>query len=333
MIQNIQDIELLNQFNKTYTPKTWLQTYNYYNYLLKKGKKVELLGEMRNGALISACLFTIVEARRGKAIQVLHGPIVPDFNAISIRQYLDLLKNKAKQYKCDFVRINTIFPTVEQVDLVFKTNGFVHTPFENMFANTSIVDLSELKASTLLASFNPIMQDRIKKLLELEATGEIMVEFRESLDMDCKVLTEQQLTEQQTFESIADITNYYSEQKSSIVARLYYNKTLSAYQTYIINDNYICNHHGAVIENELEYNTFIHYKTMLKCIEMGIKHYDFWGVAPREDDKHPWNKSSYLKRQFSGDDYSYLGGYDFALTPKYWLTNMYEKYQKIKRGH
>jgi lipid II:glycine glycyltransferase (peptidoglycan interpeptide bridge formation enzyme) len=333
MIQNIQDIELLNQFNKTYTPKTWLQTYNYYNYLLSKGVKVELLGEIRNGALISACLFTVVEAKRGKAIQVLHGPIVPDFNSISIRQYIDLLKNKAKQNKCDFIRINTIFPTIEQVDLVFKTNGFIHTPFENMFANTSILDLTELSAQNLLSSYSPAMQTRLKKLIEIEQTGDIMVEFRDMVDEDCRPLTEQQTTEQQSFESIASVANYYASIKSSLVARLYYKKTLSAYQTYIINEGYICNHHGAVIENELEYNTFVHYKTMLKAIEMGIKFYDFWGISPKEDDKHPWNKSSVLKRQFSGDDYAYLGGYDFALTPKYWLTNMYEKYQKIKRGH
>ncbi len=333
MIQNIQDIELLNQFNKTYSPKTWLQTATYYYYLINKGEKVELIGELRNGALISACIFSIVDAKRGKAIQVLHGPIVPDFNSITIRQYIDLLKNKAKQNKCDFIRINTLFPPLEQIDLVFKTNGFIYTPFENMFSNTSIIDLSNKDAKTLYSTFSPYLQEKLTNLLELEANGDIKVEISESLDEDCRTLTEQQSTEQQTFDSIKEITDYYTSKKSTIVARLFYKNKLSAYQTFIINENYLCNHHGAVIENDLEYNLLIHYKIILKSIEMGIKFYDFWGIAPIDDGKHPWSKSSFLKRQFAGDDFKYLGGYDYALTPKYWLTNMYEKYQKIKRGH
>lgn len=333
MIQNIQEIELLKQFNKTYSPMTWLCTSTYFNYLKGNNKNTELIGELRNNVLISACIFTITDAKRGRALEVSHGPIIPDYNAISYRQYLDYLKNIAKQKKCDFIRINSLSPRLESIDLVFKTNGFITTPFENMFQNTSIVDIKGLNESSLLELYSEVTKEHISNLLTLEKNGEIKIEFSNILEDDCKPLTEQQSSEQQTFESIQDVTNYYGKENQGFVAKLYYKNILSAYQTFIFNNKYICNHHGAVIKNTLELNLLIHFKSMLRAIEMGIEHYDFWGTAPMNSLEHPWKESTNLKIQLGGKEHSYISGYDFPLTPKYWLTNMYEKYQKIKRGH
>jgi lipid II:glycine glycyltransferase (peptidoglycan interpeptide bridge formation enzyme) len=333
VIQKIEDIDLLTQFNKQNHIKTFLQSQEYFQYLQENNIQVELIGELRNGALISACIYSIVNAKRGKALQVMHGPIVTDDNIMTIRQYLDFLKNIAKQNKCDFIRINPISPKIDNIDLTFKTNGYIPTPFENMFSITNRVDISRKNNGNLLNSFSIIMQEKIKDLLQKEKEKKLKVVFDTVLGDDCRLLTEQQENEQQSFDQIQQINNFFATKNKSLVAKAYYEDELVAFQTFVINHKYICNHHGAQLKQPIDYNALIHYKTMQKAIEMGLTEYDFWGVSDKADSKHPWSVSSISKRHFAGDDYVYISGQDLPLTPKYWLMNLYEKYQKIKRGH
>ena len=333
MIQKIEDINLLTQFNKQNKITTFLQSLEYFEYLKENNIQVELIGELRNGALISACIYSIINAKRGKALQVMHGPVVIDDNIMTIRQYLDFLKNVAKQNNCDFIRINPISPKITNIDLTFRTNGYLPTPFENMFSITNRVNLAKVKKDDLLNSFSEEMQVKIKDLLTKENDGSLRVEFTTELNEDCRFLTEQQQNEQQTFEQIMQINNFFATKGKSLVARAYYEDKLVAYQTFVINNEYICNHHGAQLRQSTDYNALIHYKTMQKAIGMGLTEYDFWGVSDKQDTRHPWSLSSISKRHFKGDDYVYISGQDLPLTPKYWLTNLYEKCQKIKRGH
>ncbi len=333
MIQKIEDINLLTQFNKQNQITTFLQSLEYFQYLQQNNVQVELIGELRNGALISSCIYSIVNAKRGKVLQVMHGPIVTDDNIMTIRQYLDFLKNIAKQNQCDFIRINPLSPRIDNIDLTFKTNGYLPTPFENMFSITNRVDIGKLNSSNLLDSYSIIMQEKIKDLLAKEKSKKLSVVFDTLLGEDCRSLTEQQQNEQQTYDQIKNINNFFATKNKSLVAKVYYEDQLVAYQTFVISNKYICNHHGAQLKQAIDYNSIIHYKTMLKAIEMGLTEYDFWGVSAKDDSTHPWSTSSISKRHFAGNDYLYICGQDLPLTPKYWLTNLYEKCQKIKRGH
>jgi lipid II:glycine glycyltransferase (peptidoglycan interpeptide bridge formation enzyme) len=333
VIQKIEDIEMLNSFNKLNKITTFLQTKTYFEFLKSKNIKVEVQGEIRNNTLISSCLFSIVEAKRGKALQIIHGPVVPDGNVMTFRQYLDCLKNIAKQNKCDFIRLNPINEFDEKIDTIFKTNGFLLTPFENVFHRTNRIDLTKLNKNNLNKNFSLILQEKIKDYKELENKKQLRIDIVKELDDDCRFLTEQQETEQQTFDSIKDITNFLGQNNMSIVAKCYYNDKLVAFQTFVTNYSYICNHHGASLKDNIDFTSFIHYKMILHALENNFELYDFWGVSEINDSKHPWNNSSKIKRHFGGYDVENLSGYDFPLTPKYWVMNLYEKYQKIKRGH
>ena len=57
MIQKIEDINLLTQFNKQNQITTFLQSLEYFQYLQQNNIQVELIGELRNGALISSCIY------------------------------------------------------------------------------------------------------------------------------------------------------------------------------------------------------------------------------------------------------------------------------------
>jgi len=61
--------------------------------------------------------------------------------------------------------------------------------------------------------------------------------------------------------------------------------------------------------------------------------YDFWGyVNPEENPKHPWAGPTLFKMGFGGRPYEYVKTQDLPLSNKYWLTFIFEKIRKTKRG-
>jgi lipid II:glycine glycyltransferase (peptidoglycan interpeptide bridge formation enzyme) len=61
--------------------------------------------------------------------------------------------------------------------------------------------------------------------------------------------------------------------------------------------------------------------------------FDFWGyVDPKENPKHPWAGPTLFKMGFGGKAHLYLKTQDLPLSKKYWLTFIFEKLRKTKRG-
>jgi lipid II:glycine glycyltransferase (peptidoglycan interpeptide bridge formation enzyme) len=54
----------------------------------------------------------------------------------------------------------------------------------------------------------------------------------------------------------------------------------------------------------------LHWEAIVQAKSLGFQLYDFFGVAPNEDPKHPWAGISRFKRGFGGSEQHYLGAWD-----------------------
>jgi lipid II:glycine glycyltransferase (peptidoglycan interpeptide bridge formation enzyme) len=61
--------------------------------------------------------------------------------------------------------------------------------------------------------------------------------------------------------------------------------------------------------------------------------YNFWGVSPDNNPKHPIAWVSKFKRKFAWYDYSLLHAQDLVLSPKYYINWWIETFRRIKRGY
>lgn len=61
----------------------------------------------------------------------------------------------------------------------------------------------------------------------------------------------------------------------------------------------------------------LHFEIMKQSKSQGHKWYDFWGVAPRQaDHTHHWANISDFKRKFGGEEFTFIGSYDFIYNHK-----------------
>lgn len=61
----------------------------------------------------------------------------------------------------------------------------------------------------------------------------------------------------------------------------------------------------------------------------GYTEYDFFGIAPDDDPKHPWQGVTKFKRQFGGKDKAILGSYDYIFNPP--IYKLFKIAEKIRR--
>ena len=64
----------------------------------------------------------------------------------------------------------------------------------------------------------------------------------------------------------------------------------------------------------------LHWEMIKLAKSRGHKYYDFWGVAPEGEPDHAWAGISRFKRGFGGEEVSYSGTFDFALSGFWYMA-------------
>ncbi|MFA7252955.1 MAG: peptidoglycan bridge formation glycyltransferase FemA/FemB family protein [Patescibacteria group bacterium] len=73
----------------------------------------------------------------------------------------------------------------------------------------------------------------------------------------------------------------------------------------------------------------LHFEIIQEAKANGFKKYDFFGIAPNDDPKHPWSGITRFKKQFGGEQVDLLGSHDLILRPMEY--NLFKIAERIRR--
>lgn len=76
----------------------------------------------------------------------------------------------------------------------------------------------------------------------------------------------------------------------------------------------------------------LQWRVIQEARRRGCTLYNFWGISPENQPKHPWAGLSQFKKGFGGFAEHYLHAQDKALSWKYWINWIVETTRRIKRG-
>lgn len=339
-IREIKDKNLWEDFLTECEEKTFLQSWNWGEFNKMMGDKIWRIGIYINEQLIATAFFYKIKARRGTFIFVPHGPVIIKHETYNIKQILKLfleeLKNIAEEEKCDFIRIAPIWERTDENIKIFRELGLKDAPIHIHPEVTWELDIT-LSKEELLAKMR-----KTTRYLIRQAGKNPEVKISSSIDInDINEFNElnQKTVDRHHFApfSLNFIKNEFSAFASDSQISIFlgkYKEELVSSGIFVFWQEIAFYHHGA---SSLKYpkipvSYLLLWEAIREAKRRDCRKFNFWGIVPESERNHPWAGLSLFKMGFGGYKKEYVKTQDFPLSKKYWLTYLFEKLRKFKRG-
>lgn len=340
-IREITSKLLWEDFLKNCYPRTFLQSWNWGEFLKLMGQKIWRFGIFDNDKLIATSLFTKVEAKRGRFLLVEHGPNIifnlKEQRIAILRTFLEKLKEIAKKEKASFIRICPIWEKTKENEAVFQELKFKDAPIHLHPEISWILDLdkneeeilSKMRKTTryLIRQAQKINELEIKKSTQLEDLKDFYQIYQKTAKWHHFVPFSFDFLKNQldVFKKDDQILIFLAKYKGQTIA--------GAIIVYWQDGGFY--HHGGSLRNwpKIPASYLIQWEAIKEAKRRNCKFYSFWGIAPENRPNHPWQGLTLFKKGFGGRKEEYVKTKDYILSWKYSFNWIIETLRKFKRGY
>jgi len=342
-IKEINNKEIWENFLSAIKKKTFLNSWNWGEFQKKEGNKIWRLGIYNQGQLNGNALIIKVEAKRGTFLFVPHGPQVLSNKLQALESLLNRLKEIAREEKASFIRISPIWERNEENVKIFKDFKFKNAPIHIHPEVTWQLDIAPSEEELL------INMRKTTRYLIRQGQKNNDIEIIQSSDI--KDLEKFNKVYQETIQrhhfapfSLNCLENQFSsflgDNQISLFLGKYKNEVVSS-AVIVFWQNIGFYHHGASLSKyqKIPVSYLLQWEAIKEAKKKGCQIYNFWGIAPEIKDKsdlakskHPWAGLTLFKMGFNGSKKEYVKTQDYPISKKYYLTYIFEKIRKIKRG-
>jgi len=322
--------------------KTFLDSWNWGEFQKMMGNKIWRLGAYDGKNLIGLALVSKIKARRGTFLLIQHGPNIKEQKTESkeqiLRILLDELKKIGREEKAGFIRVAPLWERNEKNIKIFKDLGLKEAPTHaNAYEATWKLDIRPTEEE-LLINMRKTTRYLIRQAMKNQ---DITIEKSTNLDdVELYQKLNAQVAKRQNFVpfSFGYIGNEFEAFLKDNQVVLFFSKYKNevAAAALVIFWQGIGFYHQAASDSK--YAKFsIPYLLLWEAIKeakrRGCILYDFWGfIDPERNPKHPWAGPTLFKMGFGGYKKEFVKTQDFPLSKIYWLTYLFEKIRKSRRG-
>ena len=327
-VREIKNKEIWENFLLGCEEKTFLQSWNWGEFNKLQGNKIWRFGIYENNELISVVLINKLVARRGVFLSLPHGPVLKDKSKELKKEVLTALLNKlkiiAKEERASFIRISPPWKKNEENEAIFKNLKFKDSPLylspELMWELNISPSEEELltgmrKTTRYLIRQAMKNQDieisssqKVEDLETFEKIYEDTVKRHHFVPYSFKYLRNEFLS----FQPDGEVLFFHGKYKGEV---LYSALTIFWQNTAVY-------HHAATALKypKIPVAYLAQWEMIKEAKRRGCKLYNFWGVAPENNPKHPWTGLTLFKKGFGGYEIEFVKTKDLPLSWKYWPT-------------
>ncbi len=324
-IKNINNKTHWDDFLKLHQEANFLQSWEWGEFHLALGKKIQRTGFYHDDKLAGVMLSIVEPAKRGRYLTVPGGPIL-DWNVnLLVNLFVNTIRQIAKENNCVFVRVRPQLISDDFSRSLFKGNGFISAPLHLHAELTNQLNLSDSEEK-LLANMRKATRYEIRKSLT------IGIKIKTSTDPDdIKAFYELQLQTAQrqkfvpfSFKFLYEQFKIFSAGKTALLYSAEFEGKLLAQALIIFYNKEAAYHYGASTLEGRKYPGayLIQWEAIKEAKKLGMKIYNFWGVAPETDKQHRFYTISIFKRGFGGVDVEYLHAQDLVINKFLYLLNL-----------
>ncbi len=337
-IKEIIEYSVWNNFINKDTAHSFLQTWEWGELQKKQDYKIVRLGVYDNQKISAIALVIKIRSRRGSFLFIPHGPVIDSKEnnsnvKIILKSLHEYLKLLAEEEKFSFIRIAPIFEDTENNRKLFSHFGFKIAPIYMHAERTWVLDLNKTE-DILLSEMRKTTRylikraDREKVIIEQRSDAKMFEEF-------IKIYKETADREHFVPFSLNYIKHEYEEFNMTNNALFLFGKVNQEYfaSALILFTKYGAFYHqGASIHTKIPVTYRLQWEAIKEAKKRGCTLYNFWGIKQEGRTPRDWDGLTLFKTGFGGRQVDYVPTQDYIISPKYYLTYLYEKYLAFKRG-
>lgn len=318
-------------------PNTFLQSWQWGQVQQKSGEKVTYLGLFDGNIQIGAVLVILVNAKRGRFYLVPHGPLFKDESLAltHLPVLVEYLKNSAKQDGTCAIRIAPLLIDTPDIRQLFKRLHFRPAPLHVHAELTWVLDITKPE-DVLLGEMRKTTRHAIKKGADAGIVVEILTDpgvlkrfwplYQSTTVRQGFVPFEKEFIKQQLVE--------FSNGNHVFMAIATHQGRDVAGAILMHTGDTVFYYHGASkkLPATLPAAQVLQWVAIREAKRREATRYNFWGIAPENEPKHPFAGITVFKKGFGGYALDYLHAQDLPLSPAYWKLWAVEMYRKYKRG-
>ncbi|MBI5221480.1 MAG: peptidoglycan bridge formation glycyltransferase FemA/FemB family protein [Candidatus Magasanikbacteria bacterium] len=318
--------------------ETLLHSWNWGAFQEKLGAKIFRHGVFADNQLVAIGLTIKVVARRGVFLHCPHGPIMAQGQNqnIILQALLKEWQRLATTENCHFIRVSPIMASTPETLQIFSSLGFRNAPIHMHPELSWMLDITKPE-DQLLQEMRKTTRYSIKKA---EKDGVTIHVSQAAEDLDKFWQCYQDTVQRQNFTPFSK--NYlthefetFNRDNQALFFLAEYEKQIISSAIIIIYQGTGFYHQGASIQKyaKIPASYLLQWQVIKELKKRGAQTYNFWGVSPEDQPKHPWAGLSLFKKGFGGYPKQYIPTQDYILNPlRYYLNFAIETLRKYKRG-
>lgn len=333
-VNEISDKKIWESFIRDNAPQSLFQSWNWGEVIKKEqtaGNKLWRFG-LFNPKLSGIAQVSKVRARRGTFLHVRHGPVLKKWHKLEAEFLLTHLKNLAHQEKASFIRIS---PLVEkEKSRIFQELGFSDAPIHRMDGEICwVLDLNK-NEDELLMSMRKTTRYLIRQALKLNV---VIKKSKSPEDLEKFLALYRQTAQRHHFvehKSIREEFQEFLKDDGILLFQGYFKNTLLSAALILFYQNQAIYHHSASIEQKIPVNYLLQWEVIREAKKRGLSVYNFWGIAPEGNKRHPWQNLTLFKRGFGGRAVEFGHAKDLPIRKlSYSKTFLIESARRILKGY
>ena len=321
-----------DKFVTAHEESNFLQSWDFYEFHILRGKKVVRRLVMENETIIGAYAGVVETAKRGTYMAIAGGPIIDWKNKKLVIAVFDDIKSEGIKNRCAFVRVRPQLELSDNSLKLMREMGLKKAPMYLSVEYAGVLDLTKSEEEILTGAsqgFRRKLRKAEKNDIEIYADAS-----EESINEFCKL--EKKHAERQKyvafsesflkkqFEAFAknnEVLIYTAKKDGEILAQnfmIFYGPEASY-------------HYGVSSDLGTKYSAapLLHMEAMREARKRGIIRYNLWGIVGLNETSHRFYGVSEFKRSFGCDELKYTPAHDLILNPvKYQLNKLVESTRK-----
>jgi len=335
LIKNIENKKQWEDFVLSNPEANFLQSWDWGEFHKALNKEIFRTGFYAGNVLVGVMLSVIEPAKRGRYLTVPGGPIIDWKNKDVVDAFTKKIRQIAKENNCVFIRVRPQLKSDQFSKSVFKNLGFITAPMHlhaELTSQLNITKTEEELMTDMRKGTRYEIKKGIKEGIKISVSKEDK-EIKRFYDIQIETAKRQKFVPF-SYKFLFEQFKIFAKSENALLYNAEFENKLLAQAFVIFYGKEAVYHYGASTDEGRKYPGayLIQWEAIKEAKKRGMTRYNFWGVAPENENNHRFSGLSLFKRGFGGEDFEYLHAQDLIINyPRYFITYIIENLRKKMR--